>query len=68
MKQNLKNSKFRLTISDWQDGIWGNRNLFFENLIDAKNKSKDLKGKNKIYNNNGHLIHSLHNEIGDSYA
>lgn len=43
-------SKFKLTIFNWQNGIWGNRNYYFDSLDEAKNKIKNEKGKGKIYN------------------
>lgn len=64
----MKNKKFKLTIQDWMNGIWGNRDLFFDTLEDAKNKGKKEKGKIKIYDSKGHLIHSEHKHKHEFYA
>lgn len=54
----MKKEKYRLTINDWSDGIWGNRTLFFKALHEAKERAKKENGKLKLYDENGHLIHS----------
>lgn len=51
-------SKFKLTTFNWQNGIWGNRNFYFESLEEAKNKLKKEKGKSKIYNNKNQIVYS----------
>ncbi len=58
--------KLKLTVSDWNNGIWGNRNYFFQTLQEAKNVSKKMKGKIKIYNEKNQVIHSENNEIINS--
>lgn len=61
--------KYKLTISDWSNGIWGNRVLFYKTLIEAKEKAKKENGRLKLYDENGRLIHSQHNQHNsDSYA
>jgi proline dehydrogenase len=64
----MKKEKHKLTIQDWNNGIWGNRDLFFENLEDAKKHAKKEKGKIKIYNGKGHLMHSEHKHDHNTYA
>jgi hypothetical protein len=59
-------SKLKLTVSDWNNGIWGNRNYFFKTVQDAKNASKKMKGKVKIYNDKNQIIHSEVNQNTDS--
>lgn len=72
MKNNERNREehFKLTIADWNDGIWGNRDLFFKNLNDAKLAAKKARGKYKIYNHKGHLVHADKNteHNNDPYA
>lgn len=58
--------KLKLTVSDWNNGIWGNRNYFFQTLQEAKYASKKVKGKVKIYNEKNQIIHSEYNENIDS--
>jgi hypothetical protein len=60
--------KIKLSVSDWFNGVWGNRVLFFKTLIDAKNESKKQKGKIKIYNEKNQLINSQNNEDDISYG
>jgi hypothetical protein len=50
--------KLKLTISDWNNGIWGNRSYFFKTLQEAKKELKKLKGRAKIYNEKNQVIHS----------
>lgn len=51
-------AKLRLTVFDWQNGIWGNRNYYFQTLEEAKKKLKKERGRAKIYNNKNQLIYS----------
>jgi hypothetical protein len=50
--------RLKLTISDWQNGIWGNRVLFFKNLQEAKEELRRQKGRVKIYNEKNQVIFS----------
>lgn len=58
-------SKYKLTIFNWQNGIWGNRNYYFNNIEEAKNKLKREKGKSKIYNSKNQVVYSEHNLNND---
>jgi len=49
-------NKFKLTVSDWKNGIWGNRNIFFKTLEDAKKELKKLKGRLKIYDDKKQVV------------
>ena len=60
--------KIKLTISDWFNGIWGNRVLFFKNLQEAKKESKKHGGRVKIYNDKNQVIVSEENNDKESYA
>lgn len=51
-------ARLKLTISDWQDGVWGNRNYYFESLEEAKKKLRREKGRAKVYNNKNQLVYS----------
>jgi len=62
------NIKYRLTISDWKNGIWGNRNLYFANLEEAKRIAKKEAGKKKIYNMKNQVLYSEHNENINNYS
>lgn len=65
----MKKDKHTLKIQDWNNGIWGNRDLFFDNLEDAKKQAKKEKGKIKIYDGKGHLKHIEHQHgHNDQYA
>lgn len=55
-------AKLRLTIFDWQNGVWGNRNYYFESLEEAKRKLKIERGRAKVYNNKNQLVYSENNK------
>lgn len=61
-------SKLKLTISDWQNGIWGNRVLFFKNLQEAKEEAKRQKGRIKVYNEKNQVLFSEKNPEVDTYS
>ena len=64
----MKKDKIKLTIQNWNNGVWGNRDLFFDTLEKAKKQAEKENGKIKIYNGNGHLIHSEHKHDHGTYA
>jgi hypothetical protein len=56
----MKKDKLKLIIQNWNNGVWGNRDMFFDTLEEAKKQAEKEEGKIKIYNNKGHLIYSEH--------
>lgn len=61
-------SKLKLTISHWNNGIWGNRNFFFKTFLEAKNEAKKHKGRVKIYNEQKQVVLSEENENNGIYS
>ncbi|MEY3420510.1 MAG: hypothetical protein RIR48_795 [Bacteroidota bacterium] len=61
------NIKLRLSIFDWENGVWGNRNYYFETLEEAKRKMKKEKGRGKIYNMKNQVIYA-ENNMGNGYS
>lgn len=61
------NIKLRLSIFDWENGVWGNRNYYFETLEEAKRKMKKEKGIGKIYNMKNQVIYA-ENNMGNGYS
>jgi hypothetical protein len=59
--------KFKLSIFDWFNGIWGNRNYYFETLEEAKRKMRREKGRGKVYNTKNQVVHS-ENNMNNEYS
>lgn len=60
--------RLKLTVSDWQNGIWGNRVLFFKNLQEAKEAARKQKGRVKVYNEKNQVLFSEKNPEVDTYS
>lgn len=67
LNNNMEN-KFKLTMQDWENGIWGNRELYFKNMEEAKRFARKHRGQYKIYNDEGHVVHSERTKYGETYA
>ena len=61
------NKKLKLTIFDWDNGIWGNRNYYYATLEEAKKRMKQEKGRGKIYNTKNQVIYT-ENNTGNNYS
>lgn len=57
-------AKIKLTMFDWNNGVWGNRTAYFQNFEDARKQMKKERGRGKIYNNKNQVIYS--ENIGDN--
>jgi hypothetical protein len=69
-KEYKKEDKHRISTSIWENGIWGNKEKYYNSLEEAKKEAKKEKDKTKIYDNHGHLVHveHPHNHEDSSYA